>query len=113
MDRGSNMGSDGSDDWVSSWAEELFGDDAEDIQAKAEQIIEEDGMSLHVAMVIPVAAAREWMEHYEESLNGVPESMAKMLMFLEQFANQIEQGLELDVDETDISGEDPEDWGFG
>jgi len=43
----------------------------------------------------------------------VPESMAKMLMFLEQFANQIEQGLELDVDETDISGEEPEDWGFG
>jgi len=34
-------------------------------------------------------------------------------MFLEQFANQIEQGLELDVNETDISGEYPEDWGFG
>lgn len=107
------MGSHGTNDPVSSWAEELFGDDAEDIQAKAEQIVEDHGMSLHVVMVIPVEAAREWLEHYEESLNGVPESMAKMLMFLENFATQMEQGLDLDVDEDSVIDDDPDIWGFG
>jgi hypothetical protein len=113
------MGSDGPDDPVSAWAEELFGEDAEEIQAVAEQIVEDHGMSLHVAMVIPVSAAREWLEHYENSLNGAPESMAKMLMFLEQFAVQIEHGLDMDVD-PDYIDDDEEDgwstadeWGFG
>ena len=33
---------------VSGWAEEIFGEDMEEIQSIAEQIIEEDGISLHI-----------------------------------------------------------------
>ena len=78
----------------------------------SEQILQDHGISLHISMVIPVNAARDWLEHWEQSVNGVPESMAKMLMFLERFAEQIEDGLEMEVDEGETDIDDPENWGF-
>lgn len=97
---------------MSAWAEDLFGEDAEEIMGNSEQILQDHGISLHISMVIPVNAARDWLEHWEQSVNGVPESMAKMLMFLERFAEQIEDGLEMEVDEGETDIDDPENWGF-
>jgi hypothetical protein len=98
---------------MSAWAEDIFGEDAEQIIANSEQIIEDHDVSLHVSMVIPVNAARDWLEHWELSVNGVPESMGKMLMFLEKFAEQLEEGLEMEID-TNVTDfiEDDDDWGF-
>ena len=111
MDRTAGVGRSGAVP-VSAWAEDLFGEDAEEIMGNSEQILQDHGISLHISMVIPVNAARDWLEHWEQSVNGVPESMAKMLMFLERFAEQIEDGLEMEVDEGETDIDDPENWGF-
>lgn len=98
---------------VSAWAEDLFGDDAEDMMANSEQIIEDHGISLHISMVIPVNSAKDWLEHWNAAVHGSDEAMAKMFMFLEQIATQIEEGLEMPVGEqTEMEVEDPEEWGF-
>ena len=97
---------------MSGWAEELFGEDAEDIKSKSEQIIEEDGISLHVEMVIPLSSARDWHEQYSAAIDGNLEGMAKMWMFLESFCQQIEEGLELEVGEEQAYRNDIEDWGM-
>ncbi len=111
MDRQTNLGCAGQN-VVSGWAEELFGEDAEFLQAKAEQIIEEDGISLSVEMVIPLASARDWHEQYSAAINGSMEGMAKMWMFLEAFCQQIEEGLELEVGEEQAFRDNIEDWGM-
>ena len=98
---------------MSAWAEDLFGEDAEEIKSNAEQIIQDHGVSLHINMIIPVNAAREWLEQWEDSLNGNIEATAKMMMFLEQFAQQIEEGLDMDIDTSTTDIDDADEWGFG
>lgn len=98
---------------MSGWAEELFGEDAEEMQTKAEQIIEEDGISLHISMAIPLASARDWHEHYSAAIGGSIESMAKMWMFLEAFCTQIEEGLDMEVGEETAYNDDTDEWGMG
>lgn len=84
------------------WANELFGDDADEIRTKAEQIIAEDGVALHLTMVVPMASAREWLDAYQNSLHAIPEAVASMLMFLESVAKQIEQGIDMEVGDSNI-----------
>lgn len=98
---------------MSGWAEEIFGEDAEEIKSKAEQIIEEDGISLHISMAIPLASARDWHEHYSNAIAGSPDSMVKMWMFLEAFCVQIEEGLEMEVGEETSYNDDTDEWGMG
>ena len=100
MDRRTNMGCVGQN-VVSAqeWAYELFGEDAEALRAKAEQIIEDNGVSLHIEMILPMDSAREWLEAYENSLHGIPDAMASMLVFLESIAKQIQDGIEMDIDD--------------
>lgn len=98
---------------VSGWAEEIFGEDIEEIESIAEQIIEEDGISLHISMVIPVSSARDWHEHYSNAIAGSAESMLKMWMFLEAFCVQIEEGLDMEVGEEASYDDDTDEWGMG
>lgn len=93
------------------WANELFGNDADEIRTKAEQIIAEDGVSLHLTMVVPMASARDWLSAYQDSMHAIPEAVATMMMFLESVAQQIEQGIAMEVGDTAIDMYmDDDDW---
>lgn len=87
-------------DSTPAWAVELLGDDAHHLQEIGEQTIDDHGMALHMMIVMPVEAARDWLDTYFNATElGQLDDQLRLWDFLHAFALQLEEGVDLDPDD--------------
>jgi hypothetical protein len=76
--------------------------DLEDINETAEAILRHQDRIYIITHQLHGIEAIEWMDAYEKSMNGDIDSVILMMQFLHQFAERLDEMME--VDDADIEG---------
>ena len=82
------------DDWVN---EHFKPDDINDIRSISERIVRDDGTWIEISMIAPIEGARDFLDRYEQAVEGNIMSMFEMMTFLGAIADSLAEGVNMDA----------------